>query len=109
MTDTHPPRRPDASLVATGVVVGGAGAGKGGPSPGVQLEGRGIAKADGALRYATRSLVGSTRVTAFDARRRRRSHDDGAGILGIPFVAFDGALDGLAHDGRSLVLAVAAT
>ena len=92
-------------LVATGVVVGGAGAGKGGPSPGVQLEGRGIAKADGALRYATRSLVGSTRVTAFDADGGAARTTTVQGILGIPFVAFDGALGGLAHDGRSLVLA----
>jgi hypothetical protein len=86
-------------------VVSGAAAGKGGPAPGVELEGRGIADADGALRYATRSLVGETLVTAFDADGRSVRATRVKGILGIPFVAFDGTLGGLAHDGRTLVLA----
>ena len=79
-------------------------AGKG-PAPGVQLEGRGVAVAGGAVRYATRELAGSTRVTAFDADGRELRQGTVMGALGIPYVAFDGSLGGLAHDGRTLVLA----
>lgn len=83
----------------------GAHAGKGGPSPGVELGGRGIAAADGTHRYVARYSGGRTIVTAIgrDGQSIRRGSVPGA--LGIPRVAFDGTLGGLAHDGRSLVLA----
>jgi hypothetical protein len=90
-----------ASLVATVC----AAADKGGPSPGVQLTGQGLATTDGALRYATRSRAGLTTVTAFDADGRRLRERGLRGVVGIPFVAFDGSVGGLSGDGRRLVLA----
>ena len=61
------------------------------------------------LRYVDCSGARWTRVvSAFDADRSAASAPRAVpGSLGIPFVAFDGTLGGLAHDGRSLVLAVA--
>jgi hypothetical protein len=93
------------ALAAALTVAAGAAADKGGPSPGVQLAGRGIVSADAALRYATRSHAGETTVTAFDADGRSVRSGSLEGIFGIPFVAFDGSLGGLSHDGRRLVLA----
>jgi hypothetical protein len=93
------------ALVTTLVLAGAAGAGKGGPSPGVQLGGRGLASADGALRYVARHKDGLTTVLAFDRDGQSVGRGSVTGLLGIPRVAFDGSLDGLAHDGRSLVLA----
>jgi hypothetical protein len=86
-------------------LVAGAAADKGGPSPGVQLAGRGIVSADTALRYATRRNAGETTVTAFDADGRSVRSGSLEGVFGIPFVAFDGSLGGLSYDGRRLVLA----
>lgn len=86
-------------------LAGAAGAGKGGPSPGVLLGGRGIASTDGALRYVARHKDGLTTVLAFDRDGQNVGRGSVTGLLGIPRVAFDGSLDGLAHDGRSLVLA----
>ena len=94
------------ALVAALVSAGAAVAGKGGPSPGVELGGRGIAAADGAVRYVARVKAGWTTVTAIDADGQSSSSAL-RGVLGIPRVAFDGQLGGLAHDGRSLVLASA--
>jgi len=82
----------------------GADAGKGGPSPGVELGGRGIAAADGTLRYVARFRAGRTTVTAIDRHGQSLRRGSLPGALGIPRVAFDGTLGGLAHDGRSLVL-----
>lgn len=82
-----------------------ADAGKGGPSPGVELGGRGIAAADGTLRYVARFRAGRTTVTAIDRDGQSLRRGSLPGLLGIPRVAFDGTLGGLAHDGRSLVLA----
>ena len=97
------------ALTAMLVVSGAASGGKGGPSPGVELGGTGIAAVDGTLRYVARSKAGLTTVTAYDRDGQRvRQGVVGRGVLGIPRVAFDGTLDGLAHDGRSLVLASAA-
>lgn len=86
-------------------LAGGAAAGKGGPSPGILLGGEGIATADGAFRYVAESQPGRTTVTAFGADGTSLRRGVVAGVLGIPRVAFDGTLGGLAHDGRSLVLA----
>ena len=93
-----------ALAVALGAPVG-ADAGKGGPSPGVELGGRGIAAADGTLRYVARFRAGRTTVTAIDRDGQSLRRGSLPGALGIPRVAFDGTLGGLAHDGRSLVLA----
>lgn len=93
-------------VLAAGAIFASAaagGGGKGGPSPGVQFAGEGIASASGA-RYVARVRQGTTVVTAYDADGRlRRGTVEGA--YGVPLVAFDGTLGGLAHDGRSLVLA----
>ena len=93
------------ALVASLALVGDAGAGKGGPSPGVELGGRGIASADGTLRYVAVHRAGSTTVTAIDRDGQvvRRGSITG-GVVGIPRVAFDGSLGGLAHNGRTLVV-----
>jgi hypothetical protein len=96
------------ALTAALVSVTTAVAGKGGASPGVQLGGRGIAAADGALRYVSRHDAGVTTVTAIDRDGRVARTGSVTGIVGIPRVAFDGSLGGLAFDGRSLVLAAPA-
>jgi hypothetical protein len=95
---------PVCALAAGLVLVSSVSAGKG-PAPGVQLEGRGVTSVGGAVPYATRELAGSTRVTAFDGDGRKLRQGTVTGALGIPYVAFDGSLGGLAHDGRTLVLA----
>ena len=87
------------------VVTGSAAGGKGGPSPGVELSGPGIATTNGAVRYVAQYKAGLTTVTAYDRDGQSLGRGSVAGVLGIPRVAFDGSLDGLAHDGRSLVLA----
>ena len=93
------------ALTAALVSVTTAAAGKGGVSPGVQLGGRGIATADGALRFVARRRAGLTTVTAIDRDGQVASSGSVKGILGIPRVAFDGSLGGLSFDGRSLVVA----
>ena len=94
-----------ATLLVLLAPAGGADAGKGGASPGVELGGRGIATADGALRYVARHRSGLTTVIAIDRDGHVARRGSVAGILGIPRVAFDGSLGGLAHEGRILVLA----
>ena len=96
------------ALTAALVPVTTAVAGKGGASPGVQLGGRGIATADGALRYVARQRAGVTTVTAIDRDGQVARTGSVTGVVGIPRVAFDGSLGGLAFDGPSLVLAAPA-
>ena len=86
-----------------------AGADKGGPSPGVALGSPGIAAAEGATRYVATHRAGTTTVRAFDADGRSVRRGSLGGVFGVPRVAFDGTLDGLAYDGRSLVLASASS
>lgn len=93
------------AVVGSLALAGGAGAGKGGPSPGVQLAGRGIVAPEGTVRYVARAAKGVTTVTAYDADGRQVRSGSLDGLLGIPRVAFDGSLGGLSHDGRSLTLA----
>jgi DNA-binding beta-propeller fold protein YncE len=96
------------ALTAALVPVTTAVAGKGGASPGVQLGGRGIATADGALRYVARQRAGVTTVTAIDRDGQVARTGSVTGVVGIPRVAFDGSLGGLAFAGPSLVLAAPA-
>jgi hypothetical protein len=96
------------ALSAALVPVTTAVAGKGGASPGVQLGGRGIATADGALRYVARQRAGVTTVTAIHRDGQVARTGAVTGVVGIPRVAFDGSLGGLAFDGPSLVLAAPA-
>lgn len=98
---------PTSALVAALVLAGGAGAGKGGPSPGVELGGTGVASVDGAVRYVAAARAGRTTVTAIDRDGQVVGRGSVRGALGIPRVAFDGTLGGLAYDGRTLVLASA--
>ena len=92
-------------LVATLALAGVAVAGKGGPAPGVLLGGKGIASADASQRYVARATAGQTTVTAYDADGSSVRRVVAGGVLGVPLVAFDGSVEGLAHDGRTLVLA----
>ena len=96
------------ALSAALVPVTTAVAGKGGASPGVRLGGRGIATADGALRYVARQRAGVTTITAIDRDGQVARTGSVTGVVGIPRVAFDGSLGGLALDGPSLVLAAPA-
>lgn len=93
------------TLVAALSLVSGAAAGKGGPSPGVQLGGQGVYDGDGVIRYVARATGGQTTVTAYRVGGSRLRTSSMSGVLGIPRVALDGSLDGLAYDGRTLVLA----
>jgi hypothetical protein len=97
------------ALLVSLALVSGARADKGGPSPGVALGSPGIAAAEGGTRYVATHRAGTTTVRAFDADGRSVRRGTLAGVFGVPRVAFDGTLDGLAHDGRSLVLASAST
>ena len=92
-------------LTAALVSVTTAAAGKGGRSPGVEVGGAGLATVDGAFRYVARHRAGLTTVTAIDRDGRSVRRGSLTGLVGIPRVAFDGSLGGLAHDGRRLVLA----
>ena len=94
-------------VVASLALVGFAGAGKGGPSPGVELGGRGVASVHGTVRYVATSRAGRTTVTAIDRDGQVVGRVAVRGVLGVPRVAFDGTLGGLAYDGRTLVLASA--
>lgn len=97
------------SALAVLVLAGVAAAGKGGPSPGVEIGGIGVVDGDGAVSYAARRAPGQTTVVALDASGRRIRRSAIAGVFGVPRVAFDGSLGGLSFDGRSLVLASAKT
>jgi hypothetical protein len=101
-----------ASLFLTGLVAlavlavaSTAGAGKGGPSPGVAIGGAGVTDGDGAVSYAARRAPGRTTVVALDSAGRRLRAGSIDGVFGVPLVAFDGSLGGLSFDGRRLVLA----
>jgi len=93
------------ALAAALVSATSAAADKGGPSPGVALGGAGISSTDGAFRYVARHRAGLTTVTAIDHDGQSVRRGSVTGLVGIPRVAFDGSLGGLAHDGRRLVLA----
>ena len=108
MTTLARPTLVALALVAALVSSGGAVAGKGGPSPGVEVGGRGVAAIDGSFRYLARVKAGSTTPTAIDGDGQSVAGAALRGVFGIPRVSFDGQLGGLAHDGRSLVLASAA-
>jgi hypothetical protein len=84
----------------------GAALADGGNGPGVLLGGDGIAGADGAVRYVT---VPAGRNTLLEAVRTRDGRvlrwRELKGGWGIPAVAYDGSVGGLARDNRVLVLA----
>jgi hypothetical protein len=90
---------------AVGIVCAAAAsaAGSSGPSPGVIQGGDGIAR--GAVRYVAVS-AGQTTLLETISRRTGRVRNSAVidGNFGIPQVAFDGSMDGLSRDGRTLVL-----
>ncbi len=95
-----------AAVVAAALAAAGAAdAGKGGPSPGVMLGGKGVAAVDGSVRYVARHRAGITTVTAHAGETTVVRRGTVKGLVGVPLVAFDGSTGGLAHDGRTLVLA----
>jgi hypothetical protein len=81
-------------------------AGDGGPSPGIVTGWDGVAAPTAPLRYVAlpsgrRTVVAAVRTRGGRVVRYRTL----AGSYGVPLVAFDGSAGGLAHDGRTLVLA----
>jgi len=93
-------------LVLGAAWAAGAAADGGGPSPGPAIGGPGKVDPSGVERYSAIPAAGGTLIEAV------RIHDGTVvrwrylhGVLGIPMVAFDGALGGLSRDGRLLVLA----
>ena len=77
----------------------------GGPTPGVSVDGNGIADEATGLRYAAVPRRGITIVTARDRSKRVVRTRTIGGAWGIPFVTFDGTKGGLSPDGKTLVLA----
>ncbi len=94
-----------AMAVAALAAAGAANAGKGGPSPGVMLGGKGVAAVDGSVRYVAHHRAGLTTVTAHAGEGTVVRRGAVTGLVGVPRVAFDGSTGGLTHDGRTLVLA----
>jgi hypothetical protein len=83
-----------------------AGGGKGGASPGILVGWKGAPDRNGKVRYVSLSLgrystVAVVQMHGGTVLRYRQIR----GPLGVPFVAYDGSTGGLAHDGRTLVLA----
>jgi hypothetical protein len=94
-----------AMLVAAAWVSTGSADG-GGISPGVSFDGNGIPSRRGDVRYVTvfagrGSVVEAVRIRGGVVLRSRFLR----GMFGIPFVAYDGSVGGLSHNGRRLVLA----
>ncbi len=105
-------RRRVFSLAAVGLLAAATGAatalGDGGPSPGVAQGWDGVAR--GKLRYVAIPTGDGTVVEAIGRRNGRVLRwVTLPGNYGIPQVAFDGTTDGLARDGRTLVLGDVAT
>lgn len=82
-----------------------AAAGDGGPSPGVQSGGAGVASRDGRVHYVTVSTQDGTVVEAIDRHGSVLYSNWLIGALGVPVVANDGTTGGLFRDGKHLVLA----
>jgi hypothetical protein len=94
-----------AMLVAAAWASTGSADG-GGISPGVSFDGNGIPSRRGDVRYVTvfagrGSVVEAVRIRGGVVLRSRFLR----GMFGIPFVAYDGSVGGLSHNGRRLVLA----
>lgn len=102
----RPPIRSLAAALAVAGLLAPTARADGGPSPGVAVDGRGVADARTGLSYATRPAPGG--VTRLEVRNRggaivRSRRLDGP--YGVPLVTFDNDRGGLSHDGRTLFLA----
>lgn len=100
-------RRRVFSLAAVGLLAAAIGAamalGDGGPNPGVAQGWDGVAR--GKLRYVAIPTGDGTVLEAISRRNGRVLRwVTLPGNYGIPQVAFDGTMDGLSRDGRTLVL-----
>jgi hypothetical protein len=94
------------ALIPFALVAGNATAAKGGPSPGVSVGWDGTVDAAKAVRYVALPNAKTTAVAAVrtsDGRVLR--YTTVRGVLGIPYVAFDGTAEGISTDGKTLVLA----
>ncbi len=94
-----------AMLVAAAWVSTGSADG-GGVSPGVSFDGNGVLSRRGDMRYVSvlagrGSVIEAVRIRGGLVLRSRFLR----GTYGIPFVAYDGSVGGLSHNGRRLVLA----
>src|SRR5436190_2338365 len=99
-------RRRILLVLAVGVVAvfGATTAASGaGPSPGVSQGGQGLKS--GNVQYAALPGGGSTVVQATDTDGRVLRHVTVHGAWGIPLVAYDGTVEGLLANGRTLLLA----
>ncbi len=93
-----------AALVASTAVAEIAAA-DGGPAPGVTIGWDGVRLPHGAVRYVAVASGPRTVVEAVRVRDGRIvNYTNLKGGFGVPSVAWDGSADGLARDGRTLVL-----
>lgn len=94
------------ALVPLALASGTALAAKGGPAPGVQTGWDGVVDRATGTRYVALPGAKTTTIAAVrtsDGRVLRYSTIGGA--FGVPLVAFDGTVEGISSDGRTLVLA----
>src|SRR5207253_11224153 len=94
-----------AATVAAAAVILPAALADGGPAPGFQSGGQGIAAPGGRIHYVTVFGRDQTIVEAITAHGSVVQSNWLPGTYGIPYVANDGTLGGLTRDGRRLVLA----
>ncbi len=93
-------------LIPFALVAGNAGAGKGGPTPGVSVGYDGTVDAANGVRYVALPAQKTTTVAAVRISDGRvLSYTTISGAFGIPLVAFDGTTEGVSRDGKTLVLA----
>ena len=96
----------DASTARALALVLAAAAHAAGPSPGLLLGPAGITTPAQKYRFVTLHGPRATKLAAIDKATGKvvRSHSL-RGEWGIPYVAFDGTVDGLSRDGKTLVIA----
>ena len=93
------------ALCAAGLSVLVPSASGAGPSPGVTFGSPGVVSHDGKLRYVALHAGGNTLVEAVTTRGGVVKHSRFLkGQLGIPLVAYDGSVGGLARNGNRLVV-----
>jgi hypothetical protein len=92
------------------VCAGVAAADGGGPSPGVSFGSPGVVDRTGTVRYVALPSNEGTTIAALGARAGRVLRWNYLhGVFGIPAVAWDGSMGGLARNGRRLVVTTGAS
>ena len=90
-------------LVAAGILAGSAGGA--GPSPGIAFGSPGVVSHDGKTRYVTLRAGKGTLVEAVTTRGGAVRYSRFLkGFYGLPMVAYDGSMGGLARNGKRLVI-----